>query len=82
MIRIPIVSVYATSNKCRENMKAKNKEKLLKIRKSVRKLADTLDDIAKKDFELTKDIFTEKAATDMSLVKDRQVRDASFDLFD
>ena len=82
MLRLPIVSVSAFSNNCHDNLKAKKRAKLKKISKSVRKLADTLDDIAKKDFELTKDIFTEKAEQDLSLVNDRQAREASFDVFD
>jgi hypothetical protein len=81
MLRIPIVS-GVSSNYCCDNLKAQKKAKLRKISKSVRKLADTLDDIAKKDFELTKEIFTEKAEKDLSLVQDRQAREESFDIFD
>lgn len=76
------VSVYATSGNCHEHLKSQKRAKLRKISKSVRKLADTLDEIAKKDFELTKEIVTEKAEKDMSSIKDRQVREASFDMFD
>ena len=82
MLRLPIVSVSCAGNNCHENLKAQKRAKLRKISKSVRKLADTLDDIAKKDFELTKEIVTEKAEKDISLVQDRQVREASFDMFD
>lgn len=76
------VSVYAVSGNCHENLKAQKRAKLRKISKSVRKLADTLDDIAKKDIELTKEILSDKAEKDMSSVKERQMREASFDLFD
>lgn len=79
MLRLPIVSVSCVNH---ENMKAKKRAKLRKIGKSIRKLADTLDDIAKKDFELTKEILTEKVDKDLSLVQDRQAREASFDIFD
>lgn len=82
MLRLPIVSVSCVGNNCHENLKAQRRAKLRKISKSVRKLADTLDDIAKKDFELTKEILSEKAEKDLSLVQDRQVREASFDIFD
>lgn len=80
MIRIPVVS--CVSSNCRENLKAQKQAKLRKISKSVRKLTDTLDNIAKKDFELTKEIFTEKAEKDLSLVQARQAREESFDIFD
>lgn len=79
MLRLPIVSVSCVGH---ENLKAQRRAKLRKISKSVRKLADTLDDIAKKDFELTKEIMTEKAEKDLYLVNDRQAREASFDMFD
>lgn len=79
MLRLPFVSVSCVNH---EHLKAQKRAKLRKINKSVRKLADTLDDIAKKEFELTKEILTEKADKDLSLVKERQAREASFDMFD
>jgi len=79
MLRLPFVSVSCVNH---ENLKAQKRAKLRKISKSVRKLADTLDDIAKKDFKLTKEILTEKADKDLSLVQERQAREASFDMFD
>ena len=81
MLRLP-VSVYAASGNCHENLKAQKRAKLRKINKNVRKLADTLDEIAKKDFELTKEIISDKAEKDMSSVKELQMREPSIDLFD
>lgn len=75
--RIPIVPVY--SSNCQDHKRTK----LRKIGKSIHKLVDTLDDIGKKDFERTKELFTEKAGKDLSVIDDdRQTREVSFDMFD